>query len=258
LILLSALFLLAPLISPYKYYEQNLKNRLSPPSHKHILGTDHLGRDIFSRILQGGRLSFLIATLGVLFSSVIGVLVGSISGFYGGTLDEILMRTSDLFLSIPTFVISIAIISLTEGSLSSLVLILALTNWPKYAKLARALTMEIKSKDFIDLVSLTGARSTYIITTHIIPNYIGPILALASFDFGKKVVWIANIGFLGIGIKPPLPEWGSMLKDSLPYILSFPHLALSPTIMVVITLIASNTLGEGLAETLYKRREIRI
>ncbi|MBC7332513.1 MAG: ABC transporter permease [Synergistetes bacterium] len=255
LLLISMTSLLAPLIAPYNYCEQNLKKRLALPNKENPFGTDHLGRDLLSRVIWGGRSSVPAAFGGVALSMLIGILIGTIAGYNKGLIDEILMRITDVFLSLPSFILTIAILSASGVSLKSIALAIAITNWPKYARMIRALTLAIKNEEFIVIPSLTGASFIYITLKHLLPNTIQPAIVLASFDFGRKLTWIASFGFLGLGISPPTPEWGSMIKESLPYALAFPHLIIFPTIPIILTKIGSVFLGEGLEEIFSKRRE---
>jgi peptide/nickel transport system permease protein len=258
LLSLTLAFALAPLISPYKYDEQNLQERLLPPDSRHIFGTDHFGRDVFTRILYGGKVSFLIASLVTLLALTIGLLVGVVSGYCGRIVDEVLMRFTDIFLSLPSLVVSLAIIAAIGPSIQNLALALSITGWPKYARMIRASIIEVKNKDFILLTSLMGADSFYLIFKHIVPNTIQPAIVLASFDFGRKVISIASIGFLGAGVQPPTPEWGTMIREGFSYVFTSPHLVLIPGMMATITLIASNLLGEGLQDMLMRKPAIRI
>jgi len=258
LLSLALVFIFALLLSPYKYDEQNLRERLQPPNSKHIFGTDGFGRDIFTRILFGGRISFLIAALVTLTALIMGLSIGVVSGYCGGFVDEILMRITDIVLSLPSLVVSLAIIAAIGPSIPNLVLVLAITSWPKYARMIRAMIMEIKNKDFILLLPLMGAGDRYIVLKHIIPNTIQPVLVLASFDFGRKVISIASLGFLGAGVQPPTPEWGTMIREGFSYVFTSPHLVVIPGIMATVSLVASNLVGEGLQSMLMGRPSVKL
>ncbi|SDN43611.1 peptide/nickel transport system permease protein [Desulfonauticus submarinus] len=250
LLAMFTIFIVGPLFSPYTYESQNIYNRLKPPSLKHPFGTDQFGRDIFTRIMYGGRISFSIAFMTMLGSFLLGTIVGIISGYFGGFVEEILMMISDIILSLPSLIVILALVSFLGTSLLNIIYILAIMSWPKYARLVRASVIEIKNEDFVFLTNLMGAKPFYIISRHILPHAIIPTLTLASFDFGRKVVSIAGLGFLGVGIQPPTPEWGMMIREGFSYIFTAPHLILAPGGMTVITLISSNLLGEGIQESL--------
>jgi ABC-type dipeptide/oligopeptide/nickel transport system permease subunit len=239
--------ILAPVLSPYDPTDQNLRNRLQPMSAEYLLGTDALGRDVFSRILHGGSLALQITTVSVLISALIGTVIGSLASRHAGSLlDEILMRAIDLFLSFPNIIIALAIVVMLKPGFGSLVLALTITGWTPYARLARAVGLEIATQTYIEAAEATGESEFLIMRKHILPNTMGPILAQVFLRFGHTLLTIAGLSYLGIGIQPPTPDWGMMLAEAQKYMIQVPSLILAPGLIIFITTLSVTMAGQGL------------
>ncbi len=239
--------ILAPVLTPYAPSDQDLRARLKLPSIEHPLGTDALGRDVASRILYGGRLALLISTVSVLIDATVGTIVGSIASRHAGSLlDELLMRAIDLFLSFPSIIIALAIVVTLKPGFFSLVLALTITGWTPYARLARAVGLEIATQTYIEAAAATGESEFLTMRKHIIPNTLGPILAQVFLRFGHTLLTIAGLSYLGIGIQPPTPDWGSMLAEAQVYMVRVPTLILSPGLIIFIATLSVTMAGQGL------------
>lgn len=238
---------LAPVVAPYDPSDQDLRSRLLSPSAAHLLGTDPLGRDVFSRIVYGGRLALMISAVSVLIDATIGTILGSLASRHAGSwLDEILMRMIDLFLSFPSIIIALAIVVTLKPGFGSLVLALTITGWTPYARLARAVGLEISTQTYIEAAAATGESEFLTMRKHIIPNTLGPILAQVFLRFGHTLLTIAGLSYLGIGIQPPTPDWGSMLSEAQAFMVRVPTLILSPGLIIFITTLSVTMAGQGL------------
>ena len=237
----------APLLTSYDPIEQELSNRLQFPSSEHLLGTDALGRDVFSRILFGGRQALAISFVSVLICATFGTIVGALASRHAGsTLDEILMRLIDLFLSFPAIIIALMIVVSLKPGFWPLVLALTVTGWTPYARLARAVGLEIATQTYIEAAAATGEPEFLTMRKHIIPNILGPVLAQVFLRFGHTLLTISGLSYLGIGIQPPIPDWGSMLAESQAYMVRVPTLILSPGFIIFITTLGVTMAGQGL------------
>ena len=239
--------LFAPFLTKYDPIDQNLRDRLALPSTEHLLGTDALGRDVFSRILHGGRQALVISFISVLISATVGTIIGSLASRRAGSLlDEILMRAIDLFLSFPNIIIALMIVVALKPGFGPLVLALTITGWTPYARLARAVGLEIATQTYIEAAAATGESEFLTMRKHILPNTLGPILAQVFLRFGHTLLIIAGLSYLGIGIQPPTPDWGSMLAEAQPYMVRVPTLILSPGLIIFITTLSVTMAGQGL------------
>jgi len=237
----------APLLSTYDPTDQNLRDRLKTPSLVHPLGTDSLGRDVLSRILFGGRQALVISFVSVAISATIGTILGALASRHGGTLlDEILMRAIDLFLSFPNIIIALMILVMLKPGFWALVLAVTITGWTPYARLARAVGLEIASQTYIEAAAATGESEFLTMRKHIIPNTLGPILAQIFLRFGHTLLTIAGLSYLGIGIQPPTPDWGTMLAEAQAFMVRDPTLILSPGLIIFITTLSVTMAGQGL------------
>jgi ABC-type dipeptide/oligopeptide/nickel transport system permease subunit len=237
----------APLLTKYDPADQQLRARLLPPSSEHLLGTDALGRDVFSRILYGGRLALVISFVSVVISAAFGTILGALASRHAGSLlDEILMRTIDLFLAFPNIIIALMIIVILKPGFWPLVFALTITGWTPYARLARAVGLEIATQTYIEAAVATGESEFLILRKHILPNTLGPILAQVFLRFGHTLLTIAGLSYLGIGIQPPTPDWGLMLSEAQPYMVRVPSLILSPGLIIFITTLSVTMAGQGL------------
>ncbi|AMJ61710.1 ABC transporter permease [Bosea sp. PAMC 26642] len=249
LFLLVALTLcLGPWLAPHDPTAQALIRRLKPPSEAHWLGTDHLGRDVFSRLLVGGHFAIVIAAVTLTLSVVIGTLIGVISARKGGLFDEIAMRSVDLLISFPEVVVAIFLIALLGPGYGTLILALTLVSWTPFARLARGLAMEINAKPYIRAAEILGCSRRFIILRHIIPNAIGPISALAFLRFGHKMITVGGLSYIGLGIQPPHADWAAMMAEAQPYIERAPLLVLCPGLAIFITALSVTWIGQGLSQ----------
>ncbi len=256
LYIVIALFLIAlfaPLIVPYPKHisdEANSTYKLLSPSRQHFFGTDELGRDIFSRVLYGTRISLNTAVLSVGLALLIGVPLGAIAGTIGGWVDEIIMRMTDVFLSFPPLLLAIAIVSVMGPNLENAMLAIALSWWPWYTRLVRGQAISLKERKFIQAAEAIGTSTWRIIFDHIIPNTISPVIVQASMDMGGVILTIASLSFLGLGAQAPTPEWGLMISTSRNYFLNAWWYSIFPGLAIFITVLAFNLLGDGFREIL--------
>ncbi|NOZ83055.1 MAG: ABC transporter permease, partial [Euryarchaeota archaeon] len=212
-----ALFALFPgLFAPHDPEEVNLDRALQGPSLSHPFGTDNFGRDVLSRVIHGARVSFLAALAVVGISLAAGTLLGLVAGYYGGILDEVLMRVVDILLALPGIIPALLVAGLMGPSVPNLILALAATGWVKYARLVRGTTMSLKGEEFVESARALGCSDLYILRRHILPGAASPAIALATLDTGSAILHIAGLSFLGLGAQPPTPEWGIMLRESIP------------------------------------------
>lgn len=253
LIVLMIMAILAPFIAPFDPLKMNLPERLSRPSFEHPMGTDDLGRDCLSRIIYGARISLTAAALVTAISLMIGIVVGTVSGYFGGIADEVLMRFVDIMLAFPSLIITIAIAGILGPSLENLILAMIVTGWVGYSRLIRSSVLLAKEQDYVVSSKSIGCSSQWIALHHIIPNIITPIVVLATLEMGNVILGICGLSFLGLGAQPPIPEWGSMLEAGLPFMESVPTLMIFPGLMIMITVMAFNFLGDGLRDALDPR-----
>jgi peptide/nickel transport system permease protein len=244
LVVLSALF--APFLTAFDPYEQVLLDRLQLPSSTHVLGTDTFGRDVFARIIYGGRFSLLITAISVLISATSGTLIGAIAARRGGWLDEFIMRVLDLFLAFPGIIFALIIVALLNPGFWTLVLAITITGWVPYARLARAVGLEINTHAYIEAATAMGASEALILWRHVLPNTLGPILATVFLRFGHTLLTISGLSYLGLGAQPPIPDWGAMLSEAQPYMQRVPSLILVPGLTIFITTLSVTLAGQGL------------
>lgn len=256
LILLALAAILVPLFTPYTFREQRLTEVLQSPSTAHWFGTDNLGRDVFTRVMYGGRISLLVGVATALSAVAIGALVGSVAGYYGGWLDNTLMRVTDLFLAIPFLVILILASKLLGGSIFDIVLILSLFFWMPAARIIRGLFLSLKEKEFVEAARASGASNARIIVSEIMPNVVGPIIVIATLDVAAAILTESALSFLGFGVKLPTPTWGNLLNDSQNFILLEPGLVWFPGLAILLTVLAVNFLGDGLRDALDPHQKI--
>lgn len=251
LLMLAALF--SEQLAPYDPYEQNLAEAMLPPSAGHIMGTDRYGRDLFSRVLLGGKAS-IYATLALVAAiSVFGTVVGTLCGYYGGRMDSLVMGISDVCLAFPGLVFAMAVAALLGGGINNAVLALAVINWPKYSRVARSQTLALKNSPFLYAARLSGSSSGKIILEHILPNILGPILVTAMLDIGTMMMELAGLSFLGLGAKPPMAEWGNMMSSGRSMLQMYPWIVLSPGLGIFISVTLFNLLGDSVRDYLDPR-----
>ena len=244
LIALVALF--APLLAPYDPNDQNLTARLELSSLAHPLGTDHLGRDVLSRLLMGSRFSLAITTVSVLISGIFGTLVGAFAGRAGGATDEAAMRVVDIVLVFPDLVVAFALASMLEQGFGTIVLAVTIFAWTPYARLARAVTLEVNTREFMEAAVALGSTPWFILRKHVLPNIMSPVLAMGFLRFGQLIITIAGLSYLGVGAQPPTPDWGAMLWEAQPYMRRVPTLTLIPGAAIFITALSVTLLGQRL------------
>lgn len=236
----------APWVSPYDPAAQNLLQRLQPPSAAHWFGTDHLGRDAFSRMLFGGRFSVTVAFATVMLSVSIGVLAGILSARQGGLLDEIIMRIVDFLLSFPEIIVAMFLVAVLGPGYATAVVAITMCGWAPFARLARGLTLEINARDYVRAAEILGCTRRFIIFRHIIPNAIRPIAAMGFLRFGHMLITVGGLSFLGLGVQPPNADWASMLAQSMDYVERAPLLVVMPGLALFVTALSVTWIGQGL------------
>jgi len=246
--------LAAPLIAWQDPSAQDLADRLAPPSWQHLLGTDELGRDLFARVIYGGRVTLGMVVAVVLLVAPIGLAVGSIAGYLGGFVDRVLMRVTDVFLAFPRLVLALAFVAALKPGITSAIIAIALTAWPPYARLARADTLTVRHTDYIAAVRLTGAPAGRVILRHIIPLCLTSVIVRVTLDMSGIILTAAGLGFLGMGAQPPLPEWGTMIAASRAFILEQWWVPTIPGLAIFIASLAFNLLGDGMRDVLDPRQ----
>ncbi len=257
LIILIPMFLcaiLAPIISPHDPVEPDLKNILAGPSWSHPFGTDTLGRDVFSRVIYGSRISLLVGFVSVGIATLIGILIGSVSGYSGGIVDEIIMRFVDLMMCFPTFFLILAVIALLEPSIWNIMIVIGLTTWMGIARLVRAEILSIKNKEYVLAAKAMGFSKSRIIFNHVLPNALSPVYVVATLGIGGAILIESALSFLGIGVQPPTPSWGNILTQAKDNIEVAWWLSLYPGLAIFLTVMGYNLLGEGLRDVFDPRR----
>ena len=250
-LIVSALF--APLIAPHHPLRQSLSEDLAGYSADHPLGTDKLGRDILSRILHGGRISLLVGVSTVTLSLAIGLIVGSLSGYCGGWIDQLVMRLVDILLAFPGILLSIAFTAVLGPGLDHVIIALCLIGWTSYARLVRGEILALREREFIQAARALGGEPWRIILHHLLPNLLPPLLIQSTFGLAAAIVAEGSLSFLGLGVEPPTPSWGSMLNDGRQFLLVAPHLTTYPGLAIMLTVLALNLVGDALQERLDTR-----
>jgi len=253
LLLLGTTALFAPMLAPRDPLSQNLDQDLIAHSREHPLGTDKLGRDLLSRIIYGGRVSLLVGMATVTLSLTIGVAIGSFSGYFGGLVDQMLMRLVDILMAFPGILLAIAFTAVLGPGLDHVIVALCLIGWTGYARLVRGEILSLRERDFIHAARALGGRPKRIILHHLLPNLLPPLLIQATFGLAAAVVAEGSLSFLGLGVEPPTPSWGSMLNDGRQFLLVAPHLTTYPGLALMITVLALNLVGDALQERLNGR-----
>lgn len=250
LVLLVFLAIFADIVAPYGYDEQNYSQMLELPSWQHIMGTDNYGRDIFSRIVYGTRISLLIGFISLAISTVVGSILGACAGYFGGASDTIIMRGSDILMAIPRTVLAIAIATTLGPGLVNAMIAVAIGTIPSFTRVVRASTLTVKDQEYVEAARAIGASNFHIIKKYIFPNVLAPIIVQATLGVGTAILLAASLSFLGIGISPPTPEWGSMLSAARSYMRDYWHMVLFPGLAIMITVLALNLFGDGLRDAL--------
>ncbi|MDY8095502.1 nickel transporter permease [Paenibacillus polymyxa] len=248
ILLILAAITVVPFLAPQDPYRIQMGNRLQSISATHWLGTDHLGRDVLSRVIAGLRTTVGTSLLILAVSLVVGVPLGLLSGFIGGWMDRVFKRVVDAFMTLPDYIFAIVLSGLLGPGLVNLIFAVTAVKWVGYARLVRSTVLAEKQKDYISLSILAGTSSLRIVMRHILPHAIGNVLVLATLDVGKIILMIASLSFLGLGPQPPIPEWGTMLNEGRAYFQMAPHLMLVPGIAVVLTVLLANVFGDKLRD----------
>ena len=246
----------APVIATHSPYESNLHDAFIAPNSEHIFGTDKLGRDIFSRVIYGTRISLSAALILVILIFTIGTTLGVIAGYFGGIIDTIIMRISDMMISFPGMVLAIAMAGIMGASVKNAVIAITVVSWTKYARLSRSLVLKIKETDYIRAAKVTGCKTVHIITRHIIPNIISTLIITATTDIGTMILELSALSFLGFGAQSPQAEWGLMLNEGRAYMVDCPWLMIYPGLAICIVVVVYNLLGDSLRDILDSRSSI--
>ncbi len=252
-VLIAGPGLLATWLAPYDPLAQNLQGTLGSPLSSdgagfHLLGTDELGRDVFSRVLHGARLPMLVGSLAVLLGGVTGVLAGAVAGYFGGAVDSILSRIADIQLSVPAILVALGLLAFAGQSVTMLVLVIALTGWPTYFRLIRVQAMSLAARGFVEASVSAGARSPWIIRRHILPNVLSLTAVVAALDFSRAILMEAGLSYLGLGVQPPTPDWGVMVSGGQARIADAWWIAACPGIAVLFLVLGVNMIGDWLAD----------
>ncbi|GED67150.1 peptide ABC transporter substrate-binding protein [Brevibacillus reuszeri] len=249
-ILCLVVAVLAKWIAPYDPIEQNMEIMLEGPSWSHPFGTDEFGRDIFSRIIHGTQISLMTGFVGVLIAVVIGVALGTISGYFGGLADSMIMRIMDIFMAFPSFLLALAIVSVLGPGMVNVMIAIGIFSVPTFARLSRSSVIAIKDKEYIEAVKAMGGSHFHIIIKHVIPNSIAPIIVLSTMRIATAIITAAGLSFLGMGAQPPTPEWGAMLSTGREYLRVAPHVSTMPGLAIMFLVLGFNMLGDGLRDAL--------
>ncbi len=239
---------LAPWAAPYDPLEQDLYNRLSPPSMTHPFGTDDFGRDILSRVIYGTRISLRIGVAAVMIALVAGTVIGIVAGYYGGALDQVLMRLMDLMLAFPSILLAIGIVAILGPGLDNAMIAIGVVAIPQYSRLIRASTLTVREADYVQALRALGAKDLRILMTAVLPNCLAPLIVQSTLSLATAILDAAGLSFLGLGAQPPMPEWGAMLSGGRELILSAPWVLTYPGVAIFVTVLAFNLLGDGLRD----------
>jgi len=238
--------LLTPWLAPYDPAAQDLTNRLTAPGGEHVLGTDHLGRDVLSRLMHGGRFSVSVAALTLAISAVAGTLLGIVCARVRGAFDELVMRVADVLLAFPEMVVAMMLVAILGAGQGTLIVALVIAGWTPFARLARGLAIEINARDFVEAAECLGFSRRFIVLRHLLPNALGPLMAHASLRFGHKLITVGALSYLGLGVQPPDSDWGSMLAEGQPYMTRSPGLVVFPGLAIFVTALAVTLISQGI------------
>lgn len=253
IILLILIAIFAPFLAPYGYEEQDLMATYQSPNATHLLGTDNLGRDILSRLIYGSRQSLRIGVLSVAIAATLGITFGSIAGFYGGRLDNVLMRILDIYQSVPAMLLSIALAAALGPGINNAILAIGISTMAEYARLIRAQILTVREREFVEAARAINAGDGRIILKHVLPNAFAPLIVSITMNIGNSILAAATLSFIGLGAQPPLPEWGAMLSAGRSYMRDYGYLVIIPGICIMVSVLAFNLLGDGLRDALDPR-----
>lgn len=248
LFILAAVF--APLLTPYTYDEMDLANRLAPPSAAHLLGTDEGGRDVFTRLLYGARVSLLIGIVPTLLSMAIGAALGILAGFAGGKTDTVIMRIADVMLAFPSILLAMVLMYMLGDGLINIFLTLSIVNWASVARVVRAETLRLKELEYVESARVIGVSRRKILLRHILPNCIPTLIVLFTLNVPSSILTESGLSFLGLGVQPPAASWGLMVNQGRQYLYTAPWLSFAPCVAIMLTVLAFNFLGDGLRDVM--------
>ena len=248
ILIITAIF--APFIAPYDPIEPNIVVRLQGPSWDHWLGTDNFGRDIFSRIVYGSRISLYVGFIAVGIGAVFGGIIGATGGYFGGKIDNIIMRLMDVMLAIPRIILAIAIVAVLGTNITNVMVAVGISIVPRYARVVRGTVLSYREEEFVEAARAIGASDARIIFENILPNSMAPIIVQSTLGIAKAILDAATLSFLGLGVQPPTPEWGTMLSQGRQFMRTAPHLTIFPGLAIVIVVISLNLFGDGLRDSL--------
>lgn len=252
-VLISLVTILAPAIAPYKPTKQDFAQYLAPPSPGHLFGTDEQGRDIFSRVLYGGRISVPVGVVAVAIASAWGFLFGSMAGYFGGWVDSVVMRWMDILLAFPTILLALAVITILGPGIGNVMLAVGISSIPFYTRVVRGSVLSVKEAEYVTAARAAGCSSARIVARHILPNTLAPVMVLATTGTAAAIITSAALSFIGLGAQPPTPEWGNMLSSGRDYLRHAPWMTIFPGLAIMITVVAINLLGDGLRDALDPR-----
>jgi ABC-type dipeptide/oligopeptide/nickel transport system permease subunit len=256
LLIIVVLCLLAPVIAPQGFNAQNLLEKFEPPSLKHLCGTDNLGRDIFARILYGGRTSLFIGSVSTVFSAVVGIFIGLLAGFYGGRVDNIAMRIMDIVVSIPSILLAITIAAALGTGVNTTIIAIGISSIPIFTRLTRAPIIQLKNEEYIEAARAINVGKLRIMFRHLLPNILSPLIVQITINVALSIMLAAGLSFLGMGVQPPNPEWGAIITAAKTYIIDHSYMVTMPGIAIALTVIALNLFGDGLRDCLDPRLKI--
>lgn len=257
ILLILLIGILTPVIDPYDpRVDSNLAEARQSPSLEHPFGTDRLGRDVFRRVMHGARVSLVIGFVVVFVSGSIGTTLGLIAGYSGGWVDTVIMRLMDILLAFPAILLAIAIVAVRGPGLTNTILAVAVVGIPGYARVVRSVVLSLRERDYVDAARMVGVSNTRIMFGHILPNSLTPIIVQMTLGVGGAIVFSAALGFLGLGVQPPTPEWGAMIADGLPFLNQAPYLVFYPGMAIMVTVLAFNLFGDGLRDALDPQQRI--
>ena len=241
----------APIVNPYDpTTDSNLVESRYPPSLQHPFGTDRLGRDLFRRVVHGTRISLLIGFVVVFVAGAIGTVLGLMAGYFGNATDTVIMRLMDILLAFPGILLAIAIVAVRGAGILNTIIAVAVVGIPGYARVVRSMVLSLRERDYVDAARMIGVSNTRIMFMHILPNSLSPIIVQMTLGVGGAILFAAALGFLGLGVQPPAPEWGAMISDGIPFLRQSPHLVFFPGMAIMLTVLGFNLLGDGLRDAL--------
>lgn len=252
-ILVTCVAIAAPLLAPHDPLDQSARNRLVPPSETYPLGRDTFGRDVLSRLIYAGRVSLVVGVASILLGGVIGTLMGLVAGYAGGKVENVIMRFVDVLMAFPSLLLGLTVLAVLGPGLEKMIFAIGIMFSPGFARVVHGSTLSVKAQEFVEAARCVGARQTRILRLHILPNILGEIVVLASLWTASAIRVEASLSFIGLGVAPPTPTWGNMIRDGTPHLMNAPWLSVFPGLAILITVLAFNLLGDGLRDVLDPR-----